>query len=220
MKAQLGNILIVGTSLLSLFGLSEILYKKFKVDSELSRKLSHTGSGLIALLFPFLFKSTWLVVGLCLGFFAILLLSKRRKMLGSIHEIQRESSGAMWFPIAVAICFTCSQYFGNWNAYFIPILILSISDPLACIVGQRYPLKKINFWNVKKSVGGCLAFFISAAIIGFFASNELPLHPTHVVAVAILTMIAELISGKGTDNLSIPITGMIAILLFQSNLSM
>ena len=74
-----------------LFLVIDKLEKKGRVDSELTRKLLHIGSGLIALLFPLLFKSLTGVVYLGI-FFIILLLILRNmeKFSGGIGKALRK----------------------------------------------------------------------------------------------------------------------------------
>ena len=85
-----------------LFLVIDKLEKKGRVDSELTRKLLHIGSGLIALLFPLLFKSLTGVVYLGI-FFIILLLILRNmeKFSGGIGKAlrkdERQSRGGYIF---------------------------------------------------------------------------------------------------------------------------
>ncbi|MGE8381849.1 MAG: phosphatidate cytidylyltransferase, partial [Sphingobacterium sp.] len=105
MKSELSNMLLLAMIFLLLFALSEILYHRFKIRVEFTRKLVHIGTGIISLLFPILLISHWSVLLLCGLFAVILVLSLKFNLLRSIHAIDRKSAGSLAYPAAVYLCF-------------------------------------------------------------------------------------------------------------------
>lgn len=94
------------------------------------------------------------------------------------------------------------------------ILILAIADLGASIVGKVRPIKSIQILQATKSVGGSAAFFVGAvlALILSFGIHHPPLH--YLVSALVLTF-AELFNWRSTDNLTLPLLGLIlAKLLF------
>src|SRR5690606_21713832 len=125
---------------LTLFALGELLYHVLSVKVEITRKLVHAGTGLLALLFPVLLNSHWWALLLCASFAAILICSLRFGFLQSINAIDRRSVGSLVYPIAVYGCYLSYSYQGHQYIYFyLPIMVLAISDPLAALCGKRWP---------------------------------------------------------------------------------
>ncbi len=128
-------------SFLALFGTAELLYHKLHVPVELTRKGVHTGTGLLTLLFPVLLHSHWTVLFLCASFGLLLLASIRFHFLPSINAIERESVGSLAYPVAVYGCYLAFlQYDCQYLYFYLPILILTFCDPIAALVGRKWPI--------------------------------------------------------------------------------
>ncbi len=210
MAAQIYNLLVLGTAYLILFALCEYLWHKHHWDTEHTRKVAHAGSGIMALSFPYWFGEVIFVVVLCGIFLLILALTKRSKWLRSIHAVKRETYGSTMFPVVVCICFWLYSQKGSLVLFYLPILIMALADPAACLVGRRYPIMKLY---KSKSLGGSLAFFMVAFMLGVAAfafldpSNWQEFLP-RCIAVAATCTIAEAITQKGFDNLTIPLSAL------------
>lgn len=201
---------------LSLFVIVEIVYHKFKLSTELTRKIIHVCSGLIALTFPLFFKDIISVIILCSLFLVILYSSKTIGLLGSIHNVERETKGSTIFPIIVCICFFIYTREQLYIFYYLPILILAISDPMASLAGKKLGFGAYHILGSKKTFAGNLAFFISCFIICYFvaisAYPDLITQPILTAAVvALLCAIAEGVTINGYDNFTIPITALGAL---------
>lgn len=196
-----------------LFLVIDKLEKKGRVDSELTRKLLHIGSGLIALLFPLLFKSLTGVVYLGI-FFIILLLILRNmeKFSGGIGKAlrkdERQSRGDIYFIASIVILWVFS--YSNRILYYIPLLILIFPDALAALGGMKFG--KIKYKSVvgEKSVEGSAIFFIVTLLITLgslllFTKTGLGLSVIISLLMAFLSMILEAISWRGLDNIFVPV---------------
>jgi phytol kinase len=211
MNSELINFGILAFMFLVLFAIAEFGYHFLKVKPEWTRKFVHLGTGLLALLFPVMLKNHWHVLLLCASFFILLNLSLKFNFLKSINDIPRKSIGSLAFPISVYGCYLAFCFFERHYFYFyLPILILAISDPIAALVGKHVPGNKINFGKKDKTLMGSLAFFLSAAIISFvliiaFKKYEGTLNfVLYTVLIAFVATIAEAFSSKGWDNITIP----------------
>lgn len=209
---------------LTLFGFTELLYHKFKVDVEYTRKVVHVCTGLIALTFQVYLDEIWQVAILTLSFLGLFALSEKKKWFKSITSIKRKSSGSWLFAIVVILCFWLSKEW-TFEFYYLPILILSISDPMAALIGKKTRFYPVKIFGQLKTIGGTIAFFITTItlIFGFkviapFIFNGLTF-PTYtwffIISLALVSSFAELFSTKGWDNLTVPVSIIIFLLCFN-----
>ena len=261
MNDNLFYTILLTFSFLTLFGSAEILYHFFKVKTEYTRKLVHIGTGLITLLFPLLLTHHLWVLLLCSSFAILLLLSLKLNFLPSINKIERKSVGSLAFPLSVYISFLAfdfSHYFtssqhinqeimtnSNLIYFYLPMLILAISDPMAALLGRNLSKKQFSFFSKStilrlflkrnlvsnsnsnfqivtpcKTIIGSIAFFGSAFLIGivlFFGLNKTSflLGISLAFLVAFCATFSEAFSKKGWDNLTIPVT-VISVLFLVS----
>lgn len=176
---------------------------------EVSRKLVHVVAGLLTLSFPWLFDSPWPVAALA-GVAVAALLALRHTQIGRmLHGVERDSRGELYFPVAVAAVFYLSK--GVAVLYTIPILLLTLADAVAALIGVRYGLVKFDtFEGGRKSLEGALAFFV----VAFLCTHVTLLLTTHVgrvetlligLEIGFLVMLVELVAWRGLDNLFIPL---------------
>lgn len=211
------RILIISGIFISIFVTSELISVLLKPSVEVTRKFVHFTGGMVTLSFSYLFTSHWSVLILSLGFVGILYTTKKLNLLKSVHGIERPSSGGIYFPFAVYLTWLASNLNHQPDYYLIGMLILSISDSMAALVGTTYGKFLFLIEKERKSVEGTVIFFL----ITFLITEQSMLHLTEVGAVkaslcgiyvAILVTGFELISLKGSDNFFIPV-GTVYILL-------
>ena len=204
---------------LIVFGIAEFGFHTLKIKAELTRKFVHFSSGIVCLSFPFFLSNHWLVLLLCANFMLVLFISERFGYLQSIHAVGRKSYGSFLFPVSIYACFICFQHFGNPAYFYLPIVILSACDPVAALVGKRWPFGKFAVGNSHKTLMGSAAFFVSALIIiamfSIFINQEKPSFNLffYSFAFAVVTTIAEALSRNGTDNFSIPLAVIICLIV-------
>jgi phytol kinase len=187
-----------------LFLSGEIAVRTFKVSPEVTRRYVHFLSGLLAT-----FAGFWLsreeIIGLAILFIGVLFVSKRLSLLGSIHSVTRTSWGELFFPAGVGLA--AFLYLPQAvHLYYLSVLIVAISDPLANLVGSKIRSFRLPFG---KSLLGSIFFFVSSVATSLFF-----LPPAQALLVAALATTAEAFSPYGSDNLTvIPAVGL-AVLLF------
>ncbi len=207
---------------LGLFGLSEFIHRTTSSKVENTRKLVHFGTGVLTLMFPVFLTSSWSVLILCASFAVILLFSLKYKFLPSINAIDRESHGSILYPVAVYSCFLLYQYQDiDLMFFYAPILILAISDPMAALFGKRWPRGKFTIGKDTKTIMGCSAFLISAFLVlvglSILFSNELSFDSCYqLLLVSLGATFVEAMSGRGVDNLTIPLSVVLLLSLFAS----
>ena len=143
-----------------------------------------------------------------------------------MNRVERDTFGTIYFPISILIL---SSFF--WDkpiSFFLAVLTLTFADPIASIIGSR---SKHHFipWIDKKSINGSLAMFCTSFIIitigtdamarYYGSSFYLPLHI--LIGLAIFTSmcatLSEIISYKGSDNLTIPLISFFSYEIFLIN---
>ncbi|MFH0790971.1 MAG: hypothetical protein V2A64_04990 [Candidatus Omnitrophota bacterium] len=206
---------------LMIFYLAEKVKPLFPSNPEISRKLIHFLGGMAALSFPCVFASHWTVLVLTVSFSAIVLITKRKGILKSLHGVQRTSYGGIYYPLAVYLIFLLSSR--QPVIYFISILVMVISDTAAALVGGKYGVVKFDVEGNLKSLEGSVVFFFVA-----FLCIHLPLLLTSGIgrleSVLIALIIALLVTGfeaislSGSDNIIVPF-GVYFLLMKMTRLS-
>ena len=220
MSANLINTCILAAAFLVLFTVGEILYHRFKLKAEMTRKIVHIFTGILTLLFPLMIGNHWLVLVLCSSFLLILLASFPLKMLPSINAVDRKTSGSILYPIIVYCCYLIYQSYDDLSLYYIPILTLALCDPIAALVGKNYPWKTYSTFGHKKTMSGSLGFLFSAFLLSVLLLvyiEHIPWSSAIIIggSIALTTTLVEALSHGGFDNLTIPATAVLVILFFE-----
>ncbi len=223
----MGNIIVlsivylIGISLLLVF--NELIYRRLNPTGEITRKFAHFTAVLATVPFPYIFPSHWYVLVLAFIFSIVLFVTQFSKILDSIHGIQRKSIGSYLLPFAIYFTFLVADLTENKFLYILPMLILAISDPMAAILGiniKKYNGRiKIFGRKLNKTWLGSGAFLLSSfviSIIALYFHREVFDLKTFWLAslMAVTTMFAELISWRGSDNISIPLFAVLILVLF------
>ncbi|GIV78568.1 MAG: hypothetical protein KatS3mg050_2962 [Litorilinea sp.] len=177
------------------------------------RKGMHLGGGLIALAMPWLFDERWpvMVLGVLAAAGLGLVRSVRvlREGLGSVTgSVARKTWGEIWFPLGAAATYGISA--GDPLVYSIAILILTLADAGAGLVGTFYGTRRYRVFQGEKSVEGSLTFFLLALLcvdLPLWLAG--PMGGASVLAVALsvalLATLLDAVSWWGLDNLLIPV---------------
>ena len=179
----------------------ELIARRTKISKTAIRKIVHVGMCLLLVALTFLFDyRVMILVGL---FFTLLLLAARRYFrLYSLRDRSDESWGEIFFPIGVGITAAIAT---NQQIFIASILILAITDTVAYVVGKRFPnAYKITY---NRTVAGSGAGLIATCCIVFATGFTL----IDCLVVTAGVTIAEIVSRKGADNLSLPVSA--AVLL-------
>lgn len=212
MSAWLSGFLVLA-ALVSVAALLHAWQGRSAAHPEVVRKLFHLAAGVVSLTFPFLFRDTWAMVGLTAAMVGSLVVVRRtaalRLRIGQVvHGVERHSLGDVCFPVGVCLLFVLSA--GDPLLYMVPLLVLTFADPAAALVGTRWGVHRYHLFGARKSLEGSFAFFLVAAatcalgplVAGRALSGELI---GAMTAVAAGLTVVEAVSGRGIDNLSIPL---------------
>lgn len=196
-----------------LFGAAELL-RRWGVDGERTRSLVHVMAAILALGLPYLFGSPWPVVVLAVAFAASMIVSRRLGLLGSIHDVRRETVGAAMFPLGIAAAYVLTA--GQVPGYPIAVLALGLGDPAAAVAGRRCAHRYAAIWGTRRSLEGsavaCLVSAMAAIVVlqiggGVGWPSLVPM----ALAVGVAVALAEATSPLGFDNLAIPSVAAIVV---------
>ncbi|MBF0409290.1 MAG: hypothetical protein HQM10_18260 [Candidatus Riflebacteria bacterium] len=221
--------IIISAIFVLTFACAEILriYAHFKVEA--TRKFVHLAAGVVSLTFAYIFKSHWTLLILCAIFVIIMQVTKKMQLLPSIHKVGRTSHGSIYHPIAMYVSFYFASILKKPEFYFVSVLVLSVSDSLAALIGSTYGIKLYRVQDENKSIEGSTIFFFSTFFLihlSLLLLTDIGRLESVLVAmvIAILVTFVEAIALEGSDNLFIPwgtffilykLDGMSAIGLFK-----
>ena len=209
---EIVKMIVVLAAFIVFFLLLNQLEKSEKLNSELIRKILHIGSGIGGLALPFIFeeKSSVIILG---AVFLMLLISIRivkHKITGFKKVLEtknRKTFGDIYFIISILGLWIVSSE--DKVMYALPLIILMFSDAFAALIGEFYSKYKFNTGFATKSIEGSTTFFLTTyfVCINFFLLFS-DIGSINIVLVSlllsILTMILEVISWNGLDNLFVP----------------
>ena len=151
--------------LLALMAIVRHVAGLWHLGAELQRKLVHIGTGLYALVLPWLFPDRWPIyglVGLTIGVMLVLRLPGSR--LGrTLHGVERQSYGDLLLAASVGLCLFLAgdQLF----LYVLPIAVLTLADAAAALAGSTYGRRFFTVEDGRKSVEGSAVFFTVTLLV-------------------------------------------------------
>ncbi len=193
-------------------GLLSLVRSHNAVSSELRRKALHLGTGLASLSFPIFLTGPWLVVaalalvtGWMLAVRAVPFLSTRFGCV--LHDTGRKSYGELYFAFAVAGLLLLPQE--NPVFYVVPLLILTLADAAAAVVGRAFPVGILGGLAKGKTISGSAAFagcayLVASAFLASYTTLAFPEIFAVALSMALLTCLVEAISSRGFDNIAVP----------------
>jgi phytol kinase len=200
---------------------------------EVARKAHHVGIGLIATFMPLAIASRWIGFVLALGFGTVLLTAYRLRLLKSLY---REAPAAPTDPIvrsfrhawigpatfSMAVALVSAFFWGSPDVYRASLLILTLGDSAATMVGALAGRRYYLIFGTRRSVAGNTALLALASLVcaatlaGAGTHGAPPAEPATLVAIALLfgflLCLTETISPLGLDNLTLPLMTAVVML--------
>jgi phytol kinase len=200
---------VVAFALAAVFAVAEWWRHRAAPPPEWTRKLVHSGTGLIAMTFPWVFArvETLLVLGAVSG--GVLLAARRTGGLRSVFGVERGSWGELYFPLAVLLLFVLGR--DRPLFYAISIAALVVCDTLAAVLGRSYGRHAYRVTTDRKSVEGSAVFLLSAFLVfhlPLLLAGDVDRLGSVLIAAQLALLVAsfEAISGRGSDNLIVPLS--------------
>jgi uncharacterized protein (TIGR00297 family) len=207
-----GFALLFITGLLVFF---EFATRKWGWNRTVSRKAVHLIVGLLICTTPLIFISNVPLIILSALFITVDWWAIRTRHLTGIHPDEK-SYGTVFYPVSILILAILL-----WPAYKIifvlATLVMVIADAMAALIGTNFGSKFYIIYEEQKSIPGSLTMYATSGIllftgIQFFLSNRLLENILLAILVGMVATAAELVSKKGSDNLSVPL--LVALFLY------
>lgn len=194
--------------------LAEYLARYKRVHSEVTRKIVHILVGVFVAFWPF-FLSWGQIQILSLAFILVIAISIKLNVFRAIHAVERNTSGEILFAFSMLILATFAQ---NQFIFMASMLVLSLADGLAAVIGKKFGGKtSYSIFGDTKSVVGTLVFLVVSASIILLYCNLAQVATSFVIIIwlPLILTIAENISRRGTDNLTIPLLSALILIQLQ-----
>ena len=193
-----------------------------KRGKEISRKYIHIMLGnwwIIAMIF---FDNVWFASFGPVVFVIVNYLSYKKNLIKVMEREEQDGFGTVYYALSLLILSIVSfGIFKNPVLGLVPTFVMAYGDGLAAIIGKNTKSKKYKLSDTKKSFAGSLTMFIiSFILIGgylIFVHNDVFWNNTHWPLISAMMAFCitaiEAISGKGIDNISVPIFTLLLLIL-------
>jgi dolichol kinase len=212
--SQIAAIAIVSFALMAVLVVAQVLHKYLHIGAEHTRKFMHLAVGLICVFAPIKPLNPWHILASTVIFIGLLIYTKKKALLPSLHKIGRDSHGDILLSVVVFLNYLLVRHYDFETLFYLPLLVLSISDPAAFYGG-------FLFHKTKKSLHGSLFFVLSALLtcwlyLAVYSSAPYPHQFWLIVACAVTGAVVEYKSGGGWDNLTVPMAiGVVLVAYFE-----
>ena len=217
--------------------IADIGRRKMNLNSDFTRKIIHLFAGMAVWTVPY-YPNPWVATIVALLFVIMLGVANTERFGRFFAAMARPEDlencsvrGPFWYAVSITILTAIFTFTGNEALYFIPgaaIQIMMFGDGMSAPIGMRYGANHTRvIFGSKRSIQGTLALFIFGflgAMIAFwwfgifslviFTSGAGYTNMIILAFVGALTAtIVELVSPKGTDNVTLPMISTIVMFL-------
>lgn len=193
---------------------------------ETTRRIAHVGTGVLVFFAPLIIPSPIPAIVLGSLFTILNYVAVRRVWFRSMHGTARPTYGTVYYPLAFTIL-SATCWTDNKPALMIGMAVMAVADVAAAWVGNAvHRPHRYNLGGDPKSVEGSVAMFVVSFLvilasfgylssIGIFDGSLTSVWILALVASS-LAVVAEGLSVRGSDNLTIPLTVALSIHLMVS----
>lgn len=193
-----------------------------KKGKEISRKFIHIMLGNWWLIAMFFFTNVWFAIIGPISFVIINYISYKKDLIKVMERDEQDGLGTVYYALALLILAIVS--FGIYKEPLlglVPTLVMAYGDGFAAVFGKLIKSKRYKLGETKKSFAGSLTMFIiSTILIGgylflkhstvFWQTGHWPLI---TIMMAFCVTAIEAMSGKGIDNISVPVSTLLMLIL-------
>jgi len=193
-----------------------------KKEKEISRKFIHIMLGNWWIIAMFFFDNVWFASFGPALFVIINYLSYKKDLIKVMEREEQDGFGTVYYALSLLILTILSfGIYKNPSLGLIPTLVMAYGDGFAAIIGKKTKSKKYKLSDTKKSFAGSLTMFIiSFVLIGgylAFVNNSVFWSNSHwsliSAMMAFVVTAVEAFSGKGWDNITVPISTVLLLIL-------
>lgn len=219
--------------------IADVGRRKMNLHSDFTRKIIHLFAGMAIWTLPF-FPHPWLATFVALLFVMMLAMANTERFGRFFAAMARPEDldhgsvrGPFWYAVSITVLVAIFTFTGNAAIFFVAggaLQIMMFGDGMSAPIGMKYGANhtKIIFGS-KRSIQGCLALFafgFLGALIAFWwfgiFSLAVPIFTPGAGYVnmillafigALTATIVELVSPKGTDNITLPMISCVVMFL-------
>ncbi len=218
----MGDLIYVAYSFIFVFliiGLSTLLKNKKILADEAARKFVHISVS-NWWFFVLFFNELLYALIAPVAFIMLNYLSYKNNIFKVLERSGKSDLGTIYFPISLFILVLFTFLVGPDKIYefaaAIGILVLGYGDGLAAVVGKKFGKKTLI--HGKSLIGSSVMFIVSILVTVTVILIYQPILPLYVsilmvVFVAFTATLVELLTPKGLDNLTIPLTVTLVVTL-------
>jgi phytol kinase len=218
--------------------------RKLNLGSDFTRKIVHLFAGAAIWTVPY-YPHPWVATFVALTFVIMLLLANTERFgrffaaMARPEDLEHGSvRGPLWYAVSITILTAIFTFTGYDQYYFIAggaIMIMMLGDGMSAPIGMKYGVNHTRvIFGSKRSIEGCLGLFIFGFIgamvafwwFGIFSLTVFTpgvgyIDMTLLALIGALTAtIVELVSPKGTDNVTLPMITSIVMLLVAMQMAL
>ena len=144
-----------------------------------------------------------------------------KDLIKVMEREEQDGLGTVYYALALLILAIVSfGIFKNPALGLVPVLVMAYGDGFAAIIGKSIKSRKYKLSDSKKSFAGSLTMFVISTLLigGYLAITHSDVFwqtahwPLISLMMGFVMTAVEAISGKGIDNISVPI-GTLALLI-------
>lgn len=178
---------------------------KLGLPKKYSRKLVHILVGAEWIILAHFVGASYHFIIVCVLFLAILSLAHFKNMMPMISSEGDNSPGTVYYAVAMTIMSTVTLFVPDMMLPFgIGVFCTSLGDGFAGLFGQLIKKYNISLYR-NKSLFGALSNFVFSfgTAITFDVVFDMELKLWHCIVIGIFSVIHEMITGAGFDNITI-----------------
>ncbi len=190
-----------------------------KRGEEASRKFIHIMLGNWWFIAMYFFTNVWFAIFVPITFVIINYVSYKQDLIKVMERKNQDGLGTVYYAVSLFILAIVS--FGIYQKPIlglIPNVIMAYGDGFAAVVGKYIKSKTYKVGETKKSIAGSITMFmISLIFITIFLTTRYTFELWQIVLIGIvmsgIVTIIEAISVKGIDNISVPVSMLVMLLM-------
>jgi len=189
--------------------LSAFLFSKIGVRKQITRKLVHIFIGFEWVILYIFHGATIHFLVVCLGFLALLLFGYKSRILNMISSDGDNAPGTVYYAVSMSVMALISIFEPRFLLSFgVAVFVTSLGDGFAGLAGQLINKHNKVIYKGKTLLGVVVNFAFSglSSAVFLLIFDEMGMTPLYCILVGLLSCGVELISERGLDNLTLPLS--------------
>jgi len=182
---------------------SVVYFLNMHIQKEFIRKGLHAVLAMAFAVLATLVRAEGLIL-IALVLLGVFVFIRFMRLHTDVHKVERASYGELFFAVGVVV----TAYVAlpeNVLLFQTAMLILAFADTFAALAGIRFGTHSYHIYGEKRSLEGSLACFVASfCVLVFFDAQYI-----QALYMAVILTFIEVVSLRGSDNLSLPVATVI-----------